>query len=113
MIAVVLPPMLAQMVSQALSFFVLLFSPIAFPASQLPAWFRTVHDWLPIRPAADLLRAGLAHATYTANGTDLLVLGLWCLLGVSLSVWALVRRGRTRRRRGCEPGPAGSAVVRG
>lgn len=93
MLAVVMPPMLAQVVSQALSFFVLLFSPITFPASQLPAWFQTVHDWLPIRPAADLVRAGLAQHTYTADGRDLLVLALWGVVGVGLSVRTLIRRG--------------------
>ena len=38
------------------------FSPVTFPASQLPDWFRAVHDVLPFRPARDLLRAGLDRA---------------------------------------------------
>src|SRR5690554_1122171 len=38
-VAVVLTPLLAQVVSQVLVFFVLLFSPVTFSASQLPAWF--------------------------------------------------------------------------
>ena len=92
MIAVSLPPMLAQLVTQVLVFFVLLFSPISFRASQLPSWFQTLHDWLPIRPAADLVRAGLASGTYTASGRDLLVLLAWALLGGAASVRALVAR---------------------
>ncbi len=92
MIAVAMPPMLAQMVSQALTFFVLLFSPITFPASQLPTWFQDLHGWLPVEPAADLLRAGLAQGTYAADGRDLLVLGVWCLVAIAVSVRALVRR---------------------
>ncbi|MTV24975.1 ABC transporter permease [Nitriliruptoraceae bacterium ZYF776] len=91
-IAVSLPPLLAQLVSQVLVFFVMLFSPITFPASQLPGWFQTVHDVLPVRPAADLLRAGLASGTYPASGRDLAVLLVWAVLGVAVSVRALVRR---------------------
>lgn len=91
-IAVSMPPMLAQLVAQVLVFFVLLFSPITFPASQLPAWFQSVHDVLPVRAGADLLRAGLGSDTFRASGGDLLVLTLWCLLGVVVSLRALVRR---------------------
>lgn len=92
-IAVSLQPALAQLVSQMLVFFVLLFSPITFPAEQLPQWFQTVHDVLPIRPGADLLRAGLAADSFTASGRDLLVLAFWCALGVAVTLRALMRRG--------------------
>lgn len=91
-IAVTLSPMLAQLAGQVLVFFVLLFSPVTFNVSQLPRWFQQVHDVLPVRPAADLLRAGLAADTYAWTGTDLVVLGLWCVTGVVLSLRALVRR---------------------
>jgi ABC-2 type transport system permease protein len=91
-IAVSLQPMLAQLVSQVLVFFVLLFSPITFAANQLPGWFQTVHDFLPLRPGADLLRAGLAAESYEASGRDLLVLTIWCLAGIAITIRALVRR---------------------
>lgn len=91
-IAVSLPPLLAQLVTQVLVFFVLLFSPVTFPASQLPAWFQRLHDLLPIRPAADLLRSGLLSTSYDASWSDLVVLLVWCVLGLAISVRALVRR---------------------
>ncbi len=91
-IAVTLPPMLAQLVTQVLVFFVMLFSPVTFPASQLPGWFQAVHDVLPVRPAADLLRAGLVSGTYPADGRDLVVLLVWAIIGATVSVRALVRR---------------------
>lgn len=91
-IAVMLKPMLAQLVCQVLVFFVMLFSPVAFPESQLPNWFRAVHDFLPIRPGADLLRAGLASDVYTASTQDLVVLLCWSVVGVAISLRALVRR---------------------
>lgn len=91
-IAVTLPPMLAQLISQVLVFFVLLFSPVTYPADRLPDWFQWVHDVLPIRPGADLLRAGLASEAFEASARDLMVLLAWCLVGVFVSVRALVRR---------------------
>lgn len=92
-IAVTLPPILAQLVTQVLVFFVLLFSPITFPVEQLPQWFQAVHDVLPIRPGADLVRAGLASDTFAASARDLLVLAGWCAVGLAVSLRALVRRG--------------------
>jgi ABC-2 type transport system permease protein len=91
-IAVALPQALAMVMSQVLVFFVLLFSPITFPASQLPAWFQTVHTYLPMQAAADAMRAGLASGAYTVQGRDLLVLTLWCVAGIAISLRALTRR---------------------
>ena len=91
-IAVSMPPMPAQMLSQVLVFFVLLFSPITFPVEQLPQWFQMLHDVLPIRPAADLLRAGIAAESFTTELRDLLVLAAWTALGLVLTARALMRR---------------------
>jgi len=92
-IAVALPPLLTQLVTQVLVFFVMLFSPITFPASRLPEWFQIVHDVLPFRPAADLIRAGLLSDTYPASGRDLIVLLVWCAIALAISIRAMVRRG--------------------
>ena len=75
-----------------LVFFILLFSPVTFPASQLPRWFQSVHDWLPIRPAADLLRAGLAQDAYAWHGRDLAILLAWMLVSLGVCLRALSRR---------------------
>mgnify|MGYP000865476726 FL=1 len=58
-IANLLTPSLAQIVSQVLIFVIMLFSPFSYPASQLPGWARTVHEWLPFEPMAQVVRAGL------------------------------------------------------
>ncbi|GLF97741.1 ABC transporter permease [Streptomyces yaizuensis] len=92
-IAVLLPPVPAQLVCQVLVFFVMLFSPITFPESRLPGWFRSVHEVLPFQPAGDLLRAGLIADTSAVSGQDVVVLVLWCALGIAVSIRALVRRG--------------------
>ncbi len=87
-----LPPALTHLTTQVLVFVILLFSPVSFPASRLPAWFQAVHDWLPIRPAADLLRAGLAADVYPFSVRDLAVLLGWCCVGVAVSLYALTQR---------------------
>lgn len=91
-IAVSMQPMLAQLISQVLVFVVLLFSPIAFPASQLPTWFQKLHEILPIQPAADLMRAGIASDTFTLRAQDLIVLTLWTAFGIAITARALISR---------------------
>ena len=91
-IAVNLPRMLAVAVSQVLIFFVLLFSPITFPADQLPEWFQALHRVLPMQAAADALRSGLAADMFPVEHRNLLVLVAWCVVGVAVSVRALTRR---------------------
>ena len=91
-IAVTLPAMLAQVISQVMVFFVLMFSPVTFPVERLPDWYAEVHEVLPIMPAGDVIRAGLAAGTYSAGGQDLLVLTIWTTAGVGLTLLALMRR---------------------
>lgn len=91
-IAVTLQPMLAQLSSQVLVFFVMLFSPITFPASQLPQWFQILHDYLPIQAGAVLLRAGLASQVYEANWRDVVVLLIWCAGAIVITLRALMAR---------------------
>ena len=91
-LAVLLSPQLAQLISQVLVFFVMLFSPVTFPASQLPGWFQALHDVLPFRPAGDLIRAGLLSDTYPVDMQDVLVLSAWTAFGVFFSIRALVSR---------------------
>src|SRR5699024_10785912 len=94
--------------------FVLLFSPITFPADQLPQWFQLLHDQLPIRPAADLLRAGIAAQSFTAELRDLVVLVAWTALGLVVTARALVRRrcSQPPRYRMCERPSAPAATSR-
>ncbi|GAA1617299.1 ABC transporter permease [Leucobacter chromiireducens] len=91
--AVILPPMIAMLLSQLLVFLLLLFSPISFPAAHLPQWLQNVHDVLPIESMANLMRAGLAGQTFSASGRDLLVVLLWCAGSVAVALLTLRKRG--------------------
>jgi ABC-2 type transport system permease protein len=90
--ASVLPPMLAQLLTQVLIFVVLLFSPVSYPASRMPEWLQTAHQFLPIEPMAQLVRAGLANASFTVPGRSMVVLGVWGCVSVAAALTALRRR---------------------
>lgn len=90
--AAVLPPTIAQLMTQLLIFAILLFSPITFPAGRLPEWLASVHEVLPIEPMAELIRAGLAHEAFSVPASSLAVLVAWCAGAVVLAAAALRRR---------------------
>lgn len=92
-LAATLRPLVAQLATQVLVFFVMLFSPVTFPASRLPLWLQALHDWLPVRPGAELVRAGLAAHVYPLQARDLVVVTVWAAGGLGLSLLALSRRG--------------------
>ena len=91
--AVLLPPVVAQLLTQLLVFLLLLFSPVSFPAENLPGWLRAAHTVLPIESMANLMRAGLAGNDFTASGSDLLLVLAWCTAAVTVAILALRRRG--------------------
>lgn len=91
-VAVVAKPTVAQLISQTLVFVVLLFSPVSYPASRMPQWLQVAHEWLPIEPMADLMRATLASETFSVSTRSLLVLLAWCVLAVGAASYALRRR---------------------
>lgn len=91
-IAVVTAPTVAQLISQTLVFVVLLFSPVSYPASRMPQWMQSVHEWLPIEPMANLMRATLVSETFTVSLQSMLVLVAWCALAVGAASFALRRR---------------------
>lgn len=90
--ASVLPPMLAQLLTQVLVFVVLLFSPVSFPASRMPDWLQAAHEVLPVAPMAELVRAGLASEQFAVEPRSVVVLGAWCVVAVLGALAALRRR---------------------
>jgi ABC-2 type transport system permease protein len=90
--ASLLAPAVASLMTQALVFVVLLFSPVSYPAERMPGWLQGAHDWLPIEPMAQLVRAGLVHDAFTLPARSLVVLAVWCVASLAAAVWALRRR---------------------
>lgn len=91
-LALLLKPQLAMMISQVLVFVILLFSPISIPTANLPSWLASAHEWLPIAPMADLMRASLISDVFTVEPRALAVLSVWTVATVFGASRALSKR---------------------
>jgi ABC-2 type transport system permease protein len=85
-------PRLTNLIVNMIIFLVLLFSPVAFPISNYPDWFATVHRVLPFYHMANLIRGGLTEGIVTGLPISYLVVGLWMVGSWALAVWAVGRR---------------------
>jgi ABC-2 type transport system permease protein len=85
--------MLIAALTQLLIFVILGFSPINFPADQLPGWLAALHRWLPLAPMADTVRAGLTVGVVEDVARSYLVLGAWAAASVAVTAAVLRRRG--------------------
>lgn len=85
-------PLVVNLITNAIVFLVLLFTPIVYPASNLPAWYMHIHEALPFYPMAQVIRAGLTEGVVTGVGGSFLVLGAWTVLGGALTAWVVGRR---------------------
>lgn len=86
-------PMLIAAITQLLIFVIIGFSPINFPADQLPGWLAALHRWLPLAPMADTVRAGLTVGVIGDVTRSYLVLGAWAAASVAVTAAVLGRRG--------------------
>jgi ABC-2 type transport system permease protein len=84
--------MVVNVISNALVFMVLLFSPIAYPIEQLPDWFASVHRVLPFFHMAVVIRAGLTDGVVSGVPGSFAVLCLWALAGTAATAWVVGRR---------------------
>jgi ABC-2 type transport system permease protein len=87
-----LPPMLAQMVSQILVVFILMFSPLIFPADRLPGWLAAIHSVLPIQAMGEVMRGTLASNTFPLTAGAFLLLGAWCAATFAATGVVMTRR---------------------
>ena len=78
--------------TQVLFFFVLLFSPIHYPAEHLPGWLAAIHDWLPFRHAAELVRATLTKGDIAGQGVSIAILSLWAAVSWALTAVVLGKK---------------------
>lgn len=85
-------PELTQLASQVLVFAILGFSPISFPAENLPTWLARVHEYLPFESMANLIRSALLPGLALDVSRSYVVLGAWTIIGAAVSIAALGRR---------------------
>lgn len=85
-------PMVVSVITSALTFVVLLFSPIVYPPSHLPGWLFAVHQALPFYNMAVVIRAGLSVGLANDLTQSFLVLGAWTVAGWAMTGWGIGRR---------------------
>jgi ABC-2 type transport system permease protein len=85
-------PEVTFLVSQVLIFVIFGFSPIAYPAANLPAWLATLHRYLPFVHMADVVRGSLVSGLATDLGHSYLVLGIWSVAMTAVTAAVLRRR---------------------
>ena len=86
-------PTVTRLTTQLLIFAIFGYTPILFPASQLPGWLAAGNEWLPFGHMADIVRAALTTGMTGAVGTSYAVVAVWGVIAVAVSAWALGRRG--------------------
>ena len=84
--------MVVSVITSALTFVVLLFSPILYPPSHLPDWRFTLYQALPFYNIAVVIRAGLSLGLVSDLARSFLVLGAWTVAGWAMTGWVIGRR---------------------
>ncbi|MGZ6265712.1 MAG: ABC transporter permease [Candidatus Limnocylindrales bacterium] len=90
--ASILPPMLSNLITQVLVIFVIMFSPLNFPADRLPDWLAAIHRILPIQAMGEAMRGTLAGNDFPLTAGTFLLLGFWCVATFAGTCAVLTRR---------------------
>jgi ABC-2 type transport system permease protein len=91
-LASLVPPMVANMASQVLVVFILMFSPLNFPADRLPGWLAAIHSVLPIQAMGEVMRGTLASNSFPITVGAFALLGVWCVASFAATSVVLTRR---------------------
>jgi ABC-2 type transport system permease protein len=85
-------PEVTMLISQVLIFVIFGFSPISYPAENLPGWLATTHDYLPFYHMANTVRDSLVDGLATDVGRSYLVLAVWSAVSILVAAAVLRRR---------------------
>jgi ABC-2 type transport system permease protein len=85
-------PRITNLLVNIIIFLVLLFSPIAFPIANFPAWFAAVHRVLPFFHMANVVRASLTDGMVDNLAVSYLVVLAWTTGSWLLAAWVVRRR---------------------
>ena len=92
-LAIASKPALTQQFSSFVGIGILLFSPVNFPAEQLPGALQAVHRVLPVESMADVVRWSLTGKYVAHPATAFLTVCCWCAAALLVSVRVATRRG--------------------
>ncbi|HKG18157.1 MAG TPA: ATP-binding cassette domain-containing protein [Candidatus Limnocylindrales bacterium] len=83
---------IANLITQVLVVFVLMFSPLNFPPERLPDWLAAIHSVLPIQAMGEVIRGTVAGNAFPMAVGPFLLLGAWCAVAFGLTGLVLTRR---------------------
>ena len=84
--------MVTSLIGNLIIFVVLLYTPVAFPPRQFPAWLVHVHELLPFYNMAIVLRAALSVGLVADVGRSYAILAAWTVAGLAFAGWIASRR---------------------
>ena len=85
-------PMLTNILSQVLNFFVIGFSPVCFPPDQMPAWLVSVNQGLPFASMSIVMRSAIGGVPVSGVAGAYAVLAAWTGASLLVAVAAVMRR---------------------
>ena len=85
-------PMTAQLIAVMMIFVMTGFSPVCFPAGQLPGWLQAANQWLPFGSMATVMRSALVTGVASGVPRAYLVVAAWAAGAALVVAWALRRR---------------------
>lgn len=85
-------PMAANLISVLLIFVMTGFSPVNFPAGQLPGWLASVNQWLPFGSMAEITRFALVPGFTDGVARAYAVVAAWAVASALVVAWAQGRR---------------------
>lgn len=85
-------PLVTNVIVNAMIFVVLLFSPVAYPISQLPTWLADLQRGLPFYHLAQVMRASLTDGMVHGLAASYAVLAIWTLASWAAVAWVIGRR---------------------
>jgi ABC-2 type transport system permease protein len=86
-------PMAANLISVTLIFVMTGFSPVNFPAGQLPGWLASGNQWLPFGSMATITRSALVPGFADGVPRAYAVVAAWAAASALVVAWAQGRRG--------------------
>jgi ABC-2 type transport system permease protein len=85
-------PRLTNLIVNMIIFLVLLFSPVAFPISNFPDWFASIHRVLPFFHMANIIRGGLTQGIVEDIVVSYVVVVTWMVGSWAVAAWVVGRR---------------------
>ncbi len=85
-------PVVVSLITQLFIFVLFGFSPVLFPAGNLPQWLASVNEWLPFESMAAVVRGGLTHGLVDGVGHAYAVLAGWAVVSTGIVALVLGRR---------------------